>query len=202
MKYLILFLVFIASASGGDLRKIRNDIKEVKLKLYNKELPSVELITNIRKELDTADQKAGLILNKIDLYNRLAAENINMDILLQVMNELSDEFYKAYGEEIYIKITSSGSTQFILFTTTMSCECTIQMCRDYEKALYRILDQTDGSEFVLIDTYSNNSLTNKFNISFVPVLVILERTGIEQARYTREENISEILSNYKSKGGI
>jgi hypothetical protein len=202
MKYILLLLVFTAAASGGDLLKIKNDFKEIKLKLYNNELPSGELIISLQKEIESIEPEAGIISEKLDLYLRLAAEKIKPDILLSVVNEASDEFYKSYGEEIYNKIKAEEKTRFILFTTSISCECTILMCRDYEKALYRTLERTGDSEFVIIDTYSNNSLTDKFNISFVPVLIILDKEGTETRRYIREENISEILNNYLSKGGI
>jgi hypothetical protein len=205
MKYFLFMILFLFSvtAAGGDLLRIKEDIKAIKLLLLNDQNPSAELIDNIQKELINLPHGSKILIEKFDTLKDLLSDNAGTDTLINIINEASDEFYKIYGEDIYNKIIPANRKKFILFTTSVSCECTIQMCRDYENAIYKSLRNRDnGLEFVFIDSFFNNSLTDKFNISFVPVLIILDESGTELTRFTREENILEILQNYVTGGKL
>jgi hypothetical protein len=196
MKQLIIMLLLFAlpgAASGGDLLKIRNGIKDIKTTLYNNSIPSAELLEGIQSELEDS-----LLKEKLKIMSDIA---YSRDTMLSLINTFSDEFYKLHGSEMYSRIQQSGKSRFVLFITTLSCECTINMCRDYEEAMYRILAKNNDYDFVIIDSFTDGAITDAFDISFVPVLIIQDESGKEVTRFTREENISEKLKNYFNNGG-
>jgi hypothetical protein len=196
MKQLLMIFILCfnyINAAETDILKARDDIKTIKLKLFSNEYPSLEVINELKSSLDNS---SSLLTEKLNLFHTLVSAGKNRETLLAVINDFSDEFYKEYGEEIFNLIKEIESTRFILFTTSMSCECTILMCREYEAALYKVIDKKPDCTFAVIDTYSNETITDRFNVSFVPVLLIIDENGTELDRFVRDENISESLKNY------
>jgi hypothetical protein len=169
---------------------VHENLIAIKSALLNGTMPSSEMIKSLDPE--TGDENFSRMASSISSFSKMISEGAGKDTLLSVLNIYSDEFYRIYGREIFNQVIDKKETRIILFITTLSCECTIKMCRDYEAAVYKILPEKSGN-LAIIDAYSDDTLTDLYKISFVPVLIILDPENKEIARFTMEENISEKL---------
>lgn len=119
-----------------------------------------------------------------------------MIIIMLVLTLLLDA--DIHKSKIYEDKAQSGSdrAKIILFTTSMSCECTLKMCGEYVKVLQKFRDlYREEIDFEVIDSYADEKSSNKYQISFVPTIIFLDKENKEVKRIVREEDVEKELNN-------
>jgi len=100
------------------------------------------------------------------------------------------------SESEYNADSSAAKVKIILFTASMSCECTLRMCAEYEQAIQKMIKHYEEEiDFEIIDSYADDNLSNKYNISFIPAIIFLDKDNNEFERIVREDDIETKLNN-------
>ena len=99
---------------------------------------------------------------------------ITLDSAFVLFNDwflhLQNVFYK-YEKGKYL---SSGRPKIILFSTSMSCYCTLKMSREQTADILKLMaENRDGYDCWVIDSYWNNELQIEYNTFFSPSVIIL-----------------------------
>jgi hypothetical protein len=192
-KLTLLLALFIVSQSFGNknILQLKSEIVKAKLELFDSAFPSEESILYIKNEVEKyGDEELNILFSGFhSLYSN--KEN-SIDTLLKTMILFSNKFYSDFSQIIFDDLNAQQQKKIILFTTSMSCDCTLKMCSDYEKALHQLKD----FDFIIVDTFYDEVLWEKFNISFVPVIIILDEENNELTRFVRDEEPNIFLRNF------
>lgn len=70
------------------------------------------------------------------------------------------------------------------------------MCAEYVKVLQKFRDlYREEIDFEVIDSYADEKSSNKYQISFVPTIIFLDKENKEVKRIVREEDVEKELNN-------
>lgn len=121
--------------------------------------------------------------------------NISSDSALVLFNywylHFSNTFYN-YAEE---KFFSSDKVKLLLFSASVSCACTLEMCRKQTADLINFAKQ-NGYEFWIVDSYENNQLQIEYETLFAPSVIVFDGNNKVLHKIEYDENMITKLSNY------
>lgn len=124
-----------------------------------------------------------------------ALRNISSDSALVLFNywylHFSNTFYN-YAEE---KFFSSDKVKLLLFSASVSCACTLEMCRKQTSELINFAKQ-NGYEFWIVDSYENNQLQIEYETLFAPSVIVFDGNNKVLHKIEYDENMITKLSNY------
>ena len=125
-------------------------------------------------------------------------KNISKDSALVLFNQwylhFSNTFYN-YADE---KFFSSDKTKILFFSASMSCYCTLEMCK---KQTIEILNLTKEKnlDYWIVDSYEHNELQIKYETFFAPSLIVFDSNNnvLHKIEYDEEMfiKLSQFLSN-------
>ncbi|MFN3695443.1 MAG: hypothetical protein ACK4UV_10580, partial [Ignavibacterium sp.] len=131
-------------------------------------------------------------------------KNISLDSALVLFNywylHFSNLFYN-YADE---KCFSSEATKIILFSTSMSCACTLEMARNqtldllkFQKEITDDYNNENEKPFIwIIDSYEHNELQIRYETLFAPSVIVLDRNNMLIWRTEYDNGMIENLSQY------
>ncbi len=94
---------------------------------------------------------------------------------------------------------NSQKTKFLFFSTSMSCHCTLEMCK---KQLVEILklksELSDSYSFLVVDSYWNNDLQLKYETFFAPSVLVFNQTNELILKIEYEDKMIEQLEVFLS----
>ncbi len=101
-------------------------------------------------------------------------KNITPDSSFVLFNDwylhLQNVFYN-YEKQKYL---SSGKPKIILFSTSVSCYCTLKMSREQTADFIKVMSgNPDNYDYWIIDSYWNNELQIEYDTFFSPSVIIL-----------------------------
>ena len=175
--------------TGDDLSNLRNLL----FKKYNfAEFESKYKITE--NEFDSLKKR----FDEFESINK----NISEDSALVLFNgwylHLSNLFYH-YSDK---KFFSSDKVKILLFSTSMSCHCTLEMCKNQTIDLLKFAKK-NSLDYWIIDSYEHNELQIKFETYFAPSVIIFDAGNNILLKLEYDENmitkINQLLLN-KLKG--
>jgi len=95
---------------------------------------------------------------------------------------------------------NSSKAKILFFTTSVSCRCTMEMCR---KQLIEILNlkkmSGDAYSFLVVDSYWNNDLQLKYESYFAPSVLIFNGSNEILSLIEYDEKMSEKLNESLKK---
>ncbi|MBK7228258.1 MAG: hypothetical protein IPH97_05205 [Ignavibacteriales bacterium] len=124
-----------------------------------------------------------------------AIRNISKDSALVLFNQFylhfSNLFYN-YADE---KFFSSNKIKLLFFSTSMSCHCTLEMCK---KQTIEILNLAKEKNLVywIIDSYEHNELQIKYETLFAPSLILFDGNNNVLHKIEYDENLLPKLSEF------
>lgn len=126
-------------------------------------------------------------------------KNISLDSALVLFNQwylhFSNIFYN-YADE---KFFSSERTKLLFFSTSMSCHCTLEMCK---KQTIEIIEyaKSKNLEYWIVDSYEHNELQIKYETLFAPSVIIFDLSNNVLIKIEYDENmISKVNQFVKSE---
>ena len=94
---------------------------------------------------------------------------------------------------------NSPKTKILIFSTSMSCHCTLEMCK---KQLVEILtlkrETSDSYSFLIVDSYWNNDLQLKYETYFAPSVLVFNQSNELILKIEYEEEMIEQLISFLS----
>lgn len=186
LKFYLIVLVVISvsfNASSQVFESIEKAAAQYIIDLSDKNLNAdndlIKLKNLLFKNYDKAEfedkyniSKTGFDSLKNHFSDYLAAiKNISQDSALVLFNQwylhLSNLFYD-YADE---KFFSSNKTKILFFSTSMSCHCTLEMCKNQTIELLKYVYQ-NNRDYWVIDSYEHNELQIRYETLFAPTAII------------------------------
>jgi hypothetical protein len=208
----VILVIFIAGIVNAQyFESIENEAEEILISLsdgdtlYSSELSDLKNLLNSFVEKNTSEINLDNSPRSIDSLKHHLSEfeselkNISTDSAFVLFNywylHLQNIFYK-YSRE---KFFSSSKTKILLFSTSMSCYCTLEMCK---KQLVEILkmkrDTGDTYSFLAVDSYWNNDLELKYETYFAPSVLVFNQSNEVILRVEYDEEMIEKLTTFLS----
>lgn len=198
----ILALVFIAenNTPASDIIKTRDLIAEINISFLEKKYPNEFLVSELKgvlKGLIGNDSEIDRLTEFFNEFENILESKPEVDTLKKIFRAVNNEFNSIYGEYLYNEIISPTGKKIIVFSTSMSCECTLELCYKNEADVQKLRKQKpDLLEYVVVDCFTDSKLQTKHEIGFIPVVIVLDSNSNEIKRFVREENLYSRLSEY------
>jgi len=132
--------------------------------------------------------------NHFDEYES-SIKSISSDSALVLFNQwylhFSNTFYN-YADE---KFFSSNKTKILFFSASMSCQCTLEMCRKQALEILTIAKEKN-LEYWIVDSYEHNELEIKFETFFAPSLIVFDGDNEVMKKMEYDEKLITQLTNY------
>jgi len=129
-------------------------------------------------------------------------KNISKDSSLVLFNEwylhFSNLFYN-YADE---KFFTSNKTKLLFFTTSMSCHCTLEMCKKQTIEILNLAKEMN-LDYWIVDSYEHSEIQIKYETLFAPAVVVFDERNEVLLKIEFDENLLPKLSefiNTKLKG--
>ena len=179
---------YFISLSNND-SKVDNNFIELKEILF-KNFDKAELESKYEVSINDFDS----LKNHFTEYES-TIENISKDSALVLLNQwylhFSTTFYN-YADE---KFFSSSKTKILFFSASMSCQCTLEMCK---KQTIKILNlaKEENLDYWIVDSYEHNDLQIKYKTLFAPSVVVFDERNKVLLKIEYDENLLPKLSEF------
>jgi hypothetical protein len=125
------------------------------------------------------------------------SKNISIDSAFVLFNNwylhLQNIFYD-YSEQ---KFFTSPKTKILLFSTSMSCYCTLKMSREQTvDVLQFVKSNNDDYDYWIIDSYWYNELQIEYETLFSPSVIVFNGNNEVLNKIEYEEKMISLLSDY------
>jgi hypothetical protein len=205
MKRIILFfLLFFSSIVFGQLYKsIEKEAANIFLMNKNysaaEQDKSIEGLEKLKAVLFSDNEYSKDIEELRNHFTQfeVEAKNISVDSALFLFNQwylkLSNTFYNYCKEKFF----SSNKTKIILFSASMSCYCTLEMCKNQTIDILKFVkDHNNEYEYWIVDSYEHNELQLKYETYFAPSVIVFDGNNQIIAKIEYEENMIEQLAAF------
>ncbi len=160
-----------------------------------------ELLSSDFNEYKTSGKPADSF-NKENLSKHLSEfeselNNISTDSALVLFNQwylrLSNTFYE-YNKE---KFFSSTNKKIILFSTSMSCYCTLEMAKNQTVDLLNFIRANDEAyHYWIIDSFEYNELQIEYLTLFAPSVIVFDEHNEVLYKIEYEDKMIAQLTDY------
>jgi hypothetical protein len=207
--HIILLIFSTGIASAQSFESVKKEAEKILIALSDGVSVNPTDLTEMKKLLspDKDENESGLTptisQQSIDsLTNHLTEfeselKKISTDSAFVLFNEWYLHFQNIFYEFSKEKFFSSTKTKLLLFSTSMSCYCTLKMCRNQAVDIIKyVSENTDKYEYWIIDSYWHNELQIEYETLFAPSVIVFN--GSNQALYKieYEEKMLTLLSDY------
>jgi hypothetical protein len=122
-------------------------------------------------------------------------KSISKDSALVLFNQwylhFSNTFYN-YADE---KFFSSNKTKILFFSASMSCHCTLEMCKKQTIEILNLARELN-LDYWIVDSYEHNDLQIKYETLFAPSLVVFDSNNNVLYKIEYDEKMMASLSDY------
>jgi hypothetical protein len=126
-------------------------------------------------------------------------KNISTDSAFVIFNDWYLHFQNIFYEYSKEKFFSSGKTQILLFSTSMSCYCTLKMSRNQTVELLKFISENpDKYDYWVIDSYWHSELQIEYETLFAPSVLVFDQSNEMILKIEYEEEMTEKLTTFLS----
>ncbi|MCX6173946.1 MAG: hypothetical protein NTZ27_04230 [Ignavibacteriales bacterium] len=167
-----------------ELGKLLTELKEVKT------FP--ESISDSQK----ANEKRERLIESFNAFENFFKNNPEVDTLKKAFRVVNNEFNSLLGNYFLDELKKTSNKKIIVFSTSMSCECTLEMCYKQESEIQKLLKDNPGLfDYAVVDCFTNFDLQTKYEVGFIPVVLVMDEKGMEIKRFVRSENLFTELNS-------
>jgi hypothetical protein len=198
IKYFFFLLVLSSGLTCAQLyESLENEAVDVLLSLAAGTSVSKDEIANLKEILhsDSSVNSDSLINHLTEFESEL--ESISSDSALVLFNQwylrLSNTFYE-YNKE---KFFSSPNKKIILFSTSISCYCTLDMCKVQTIQILNFIRSNNNSfDYWIIDSFEHNELQIEYLTLFAPSVIVFNENNEVLYKIEYEEQMIAQLTDY------
>ena len=212
LSAILIFTSLIKTEPSADLLKeTRKKIAQINISFLGKNTPDKSLINELEKLLSELknnkilpnsiiagkkhENKIGRLIKSFKTFEKFFQSKPEVDTLKKVFRIVNNEFNSLFGNYFLDELNESSKKKIIVFSTSASCECTLEMCYQQESEIQKLLKANpDLYNYAVVDCFTNFDLQSKYEVGFIPVVLILESNNKEVKRFVREENVNEIVN--------
>lgn len=210
LKFYLVVLVVIAvsvNASAQVYESIENAAAQYFISLSNKssdadndliELKDLLFQSYDKVELENKYQTSIIQFDSLkNHFNKYESsiKNISSDSASVLFNQwylhFSNIFYNYADEQFF----SSSKTKLLFFSTSMSCHCTLEMCKKQTIEILNLAKEKN-LDYWIIDSYEHNGLQIKYETLFAPAAVVFDKSGNVLIKIEYDENLLSKLSEF------
>lgn len=160
-------------------------------------LISTEIGDEISKSFPDVNQKNIDSLKRH--LNEFEAElkKIPTDSAFVLFNDWYLHFQNIFYDYSKQKFFSSSKTKILLFSTSMSCYCTLKMSRIQTTELLKFISENLGKyDYWIIDSYWHNELQIEYETLFAPSVIVFDSSNKVICKIEYEEKMLTNLEDF------
>jgi len=128
---------------------------------------------------------------------------ISLDSALVLFNQWYLHFNSVFYNYAEKKFFSSQKIKILLFSTSMSCYCTLEMCKNQLIDILKLVRSSNSEyDYLAIDAYAKDDLPIKYETLFTPSVIVFNGNNevIHKIAYDEEmiNKLSVFLNEYKN----
>lgn len=218
LKFYLVVLVVIAfsvNTSSQVYESIENAAVQYFINLSNKSSDADNYLINLKNLLFQRydkvefESKYQISVNQFDsLKNHLnkydsTIKNISEDSALVLFNQFYLHFSNTFYSYANEKFFSSNKIKILFFSASMSCHCTLEMCKKQTIEILKLANEKN-LHYWIIDSYEHNELQIKYETLFAPSVLVLNTNNEVLYKIEYDEKMIErlvSLLNEKSEKG-
>jgi len=212
LSIILIFTSSIKTEPPADLiKETREKIAQINISFLKNDYPEAASINKLGKLLNKLKQEKKLsktisvnkdfengLVKAIDPYKtfeKFFQSKPEVDTLKKTFRVVNNEFNSLFGNYFLDELRKSTKIKIIIFSTSISCECTLEMCYKQETEIQKLQKENpDLFDYAVIDTWVNSELQQKHGVGFIPTILILDSKNKEVKRFEREESVNEIIN--------
>ncbi len=179
---------YFISLSNKD-PKANNEFLKLKQLLFS-DFDKAELESKYQISINDFDS----LKNHFNEYES-TIKNISKDSSLVLFNQwylhFSNTFYNYTDEKFF----SSKKTKILFFSASLSCQCTLEMCRKQALEILTLAKEKN-LDYWIVDSYEHNDLQIKYETFFAPSLIIFDANNKVLNKIEYDENLFPKLSEF------
>jgi len=181
--------ILISLSDGDSLNP--SDLTELK------NLLSSEIGTEESESFHSVNQKTiDSLKNHLNEFES-EAKIIPIDSAFVIFNDWYLHFQNIFYDYSKQKFFLSTKTKILLFSTSMSCYCTLKMSRIQTVELLKFLtENSDDYEYWIIDSYWFNELQIEYETLFAPSVIVFNGNNEGLYKIEYEEKMIAQLTDY------
>lgn len=216
LTLLSLTTFFYAPKSDSLIKETRNQIAEINISLYDNIHPKANQLSKLKlyiQNLTKSNSKEILhsikssknisteisrLAGSFEVFELLVKSKPQTDSLRKVFRVVNYNFNSIFGRYFYEELFNSTKQNVLVFSTSMSCECTLEMCSKQEAEIQQLCKENPTViDYAVVDCFTNFDLQNKYDVGFIPTVIVMDKANKEIKRFVREENIVDKLTYLK-----
>ena len=124
-------------------------------------------------------------------------KNISTDSAFVLFNDWFLHFQNIFYEYSNKKFFSSPKTKILLFSTSMSCYCTLKMSRNQTVELLKFIAENGNNyDYWIIDSYWHNELQIDYETLFAPSVLVFDGNNQVMHKIEYDEKMLSILNDF------
>lgn len=125
------------------------------------------------------------------------AQNISTDSTYVLFNNWFLHFQNIFYNYSKEKFFSSNKTKILFFSTSMSCHCTLEMCKNQTVELLKLIHENNNEyDYWVIDSYWHNDLQIKYETLSAPSVIVFDGNNQVLYKIEYEEKMLTQLTDY------
>jgi len=173
--------------------------------LYSSEFSDMKNLLNSYVEKNTSEINLDVSQRSIDSLkqhlNEIGIEkaNVSADSALTLFVDWYLHFQGTFYSYSKLNFFDSPKTKILFFSTSMSCHCTLEMCKKQVVEILKLKKETgDSYSFLVVDSYWNNDLQLKYETYFAPSVLVFNQSNELILKIEYEEGMIEQLIAFLS----
>lgn len=205
--------IITAEPSAGLVEKTRDKIAQINISFLANNAPNKSSVNELEKLLSQLKNdkntpkaiiagkdnknKADQLIKSFKAFEKFFRSKLTVDTLKKLFRVVNNKFNSLFGNYLLDELKKSSKGKIIIFSTSMSCECTLEMCYKQEAEIQKLQKENpDLFDYSVVDCFTNFDLQSKYEVGFIPVVLVLDEKGKEVKRYVREESLYSKLNEY------
>jgi hypothetical protein len=124
-------------------------------------------------------------------------ESISVDSAMFLFNQWYLHFSNTFYDYRKQNFFSSTKTKIILFSASMSCYCTLEICKNQAIDIINFVRENNNEyEYWIVDSYEHNELQIKLETFFAPSVLVFNSNNEVIHKIEYEKEMISILKNH------
>ena len=112
----------------------------------------------------------------------------------KIVLETIKAFDRYYYQPMLENFLSSENKKILFFGTSVSCQCTLEMCDEFLKELLKHSNDY-GAHYIYVDAFYNYKLMKEYEALFIPTAVVLDERNSVISVIGDFDSLKEELTN-------
>jgi len=174
------------------------ELEDLKI-ILNSEVDNIEFVQRTpfgEKEFATTKAAYDSLRNHFTMFET-ECKNIASDSALFLFNQWYLHFSNTFYDYCKQKFFSSPKTKIILFSASISCYCTLDMCKDQLIDILKFIKEKNNEyDYWIVDSYWHNELQIEYETFFAPSVIVFDGDNKVLYKIEYEEKMIEKLAEF------